>query len=83
MGKGSEENQMENISALSHNRKRGSRKGLDEDIGTNKRENLMIDTPKEDDYIVTVELCNGRSRGPKGIGFDSVLKLLRKFMLIW
>ena len=43
---------MENILELSLRRKRGPSKGLVEDEGTNKIENLMSDKPKGDDTSV-------------------------------
>ena len=43
---------------------------LDEDKKTNKEVNLMADTPKGDDSIVSVELWNKISWISQGIGVD-------------
>ena len=56
---------------------------MGEDKLTNKRENLIIDTPEGDAKRVPLELCNGRAYISQGIGVDSALELLSKAMLRW
>ena len=48
----------------------GPTKRLDEDKITKKEENIMEDTPKEDDTRVPLELGNGRSWISQGIDYE-------------